>query len=264
MSPPMRWRGLEQTVKIDKAYVESLQGRISTEDHLRVTALFNGEVAALEAYNGEPTAANLRTWQAAKGALEAFLGDVDPASSGNGAGAMNSILAVTDFLNKDGWKVSKSKLSRDAQRGMIRKNADGTISEAEAIAYAHKYLKRAMVPDSESTEEMLRNKAEAEVALLRTREEKLRFEKEVSQGKYLRRDDVRLETAVKVGVLEAGLKNAVRIHADEWLQRAGGDASRAGLLCDLIYAEIDKLLDDFGNLPELGVVIRRRPEEVQP
>jgi hypothetical protein len=66
-----------------------------------------------------------------------------------------------------------------------------------------------------------------------------------------------LESCIKIGALEAGLKNTVRSRADDWLHQVGADASRADIFRELVYRDIDRLLDEFGNLDQIGVRIKK-------
>jgi hypothetical protein len=242
--------------------IKRLEGVCGKQELAEVKILQHALYTTIGAYRDDPSAVNKRNWDAANSGLAATLARLTekyfPAAAAD-AEPLPNLLAAAAFLQADGWKVGKSKLYKDAKAGLVRVNADGTVNEAEAIAYAHKYLKKKLADGgSAAIEDLLREEKEAQVALLKTREEKLRFEKDLAQGLYLLRDDVILETAIKIGVLEAGLKNVVRSRSEEWLHQVGADIARADLLRELVYREIDDLLDAFGNMDQIGVRIKKK------
>jgi hypothetical protein len=50
----------------------------------------------------------------------------------------------------------------------------------------------------------------------------------------------------------------VRSRSEEWLHQVGADIARADLLRELVYREIDDLLDAFGNMDQIGVRIKKK------
>lgn len=253
---------------IDQAAIAELAKSCPETEAAELSVRHNAYILWLKAYREDSSRASLVELDAAKRSLERMVieirGRMD--STATDAAPLAHIAAAVAYLKGDGWKIGKSKLYNDARSGLIRINADNTVNEAEAIAYAHKYLKR--IKDSGNVggdiEALLREKTEAEVALIKRREEKLAFENSLARGRYLLKDDVYLQEAINIGALEAGLKNMHRSYADEWLYRVGADSGKAPLYCDLVYAAIDKLLDDFGNMDEIKVVIRRPSDDKAP
>jgi hypothetical protein len=235
--------------------------RCAPTEAAELAAKFDAYSHWLAAYQADNSRATLSELDAAKKSLTATVREVQGRLDQTAADPepLPNLLAATAFLQADGWKVGKSKIYKDAKSGLIRVNADGTVNEAEAIAYAHKYLKHKPLAEGDvaGAEELLREEKEAQIALLKTREEKLRFEKDRDMGRYLLRDDVILENCIKIGALEAGLKSLVRSRAEDWLHQVGADAARADLFRELVYREIDRLLDEFGNLDQIGIRIKR-------
>jgi hypothetical protein len=245
---------------MDQDPIQDLMARCAPTEAAELAAKSDAYDHWLKAYKADNSRATLAELDAAKKSLAAAVREIQGRIDQTAATPepLPNLLAAVGFLQADGWKIGKSKIYKDARAGLIRVNADGTVNEAEAIAYAHKYLKKKLVDGgSAAIEDLLREEKEAQVALLKTREEKLRFEKDLAQGLYLLRDDVILETAIKIGVLEAGLKNVVRSRSEEWLHQVGADIARADLLRELVYREIDDLLDAFGNMDQIGVRIKK-------
>lgn len=246
---------------VDRDAIDTLMARCGPAERDELSTRFDAYGHWLAAYKADNSKATLAELDAAKRSLTATVREIQGRLDQTAADPepLPNLLAAAAFLQADSWKIGKSKLYKDARAGLIRVNADGTVNEAEAIAYAHKYLKRVLVEGAAAvgSEELLREEKEAQIALLKTREEKLRFEAERERGLYIRRDDVILESCIKIGALEAGLKNTVRSRADDWLHQVGADASRADLFRELVYRDIDRLLDEFGNLDQIGVRIKK-------
>lgn len=73
----------------------------------------------------------------------------------------------------------------------------------------------------------------------------------------LPKKEVCLQTAMKIAALEAGLKHAVRTSSIDWIAAVGGDLKKTQVLCDLVYPVIDDLLDQFGRIDEIKVIVKR-------
>ena len=101
-------------------------------------------------------------------------------------------------------------------------------------------------------------RSKKEIEKLEVQTEKLRFELDKERGKYILKEDVRLQVAIKLAALEAGIKNTVRVNAADWIHKTGGDAKKERMFCDLVYAEVDLLLGEFGNMEEIKVEVRKQ------
>ena len=251
----------------DQAIIDNLLPQCSETERAELSTKYNAYVRWLKAYQADQARTVLSELDAAKKSLTQLIDEIQGRSDARAADPepLPNLMAAAVYLQAEGWKIGKSKLYDDAKAGKIRVNSDSTVNESEAIAYAAKHLKKKLNGEAPAIDNLLREEKEAQVALLKTREEKLRFEKEREQGRYLLRDDVVLETCFKIGVLEAGLKNTVRNRAEEWLHQVGGDATRSELFRELVYREIDRLLDEFGNMDQINITIRKQqPEEKSP
>ena len=241
---------------MDQGHMERLLTRCTETERAELSTKYNAYIRWLKAYQADSSRNTLAELDAAKRSLTATAKEVEGRIDAAAAEAepLPHLKATVDFLKNDGWKIAKSKLYADARAGLIKVNTDGTVNEAEAIAYAHRYLKKIKAAEGEK-DELYRDKAQAELDLLVARAEKTRFETDRERGLYLLKDEVRLQVAVKIGVFEAGFKNAVRINAEDLIHKVGGDPGRAQLFCTLFYDVIDQLLGEFGDMPEIDVLI---------
>jgi hypothetical protein len=51
-------------------------------------------------------------------------------------------MAALRYLKGEGWKIGKSKLYKDRDRGLFVLNADKSIDESAILAYAAKHLEK--------------------------------------------------------------------------------------------------------------------------
>ena len=138
----------------------------------------------------------------------------------------------------------------------------GAINLEDLQIYAAAHLQPTTPPpDCKAVAGLLEVEKQAQIKLLKTREEKLRFETDLARGLYLERNAVLTEFCVKIAVFEAFMKTMARINCDAWVAMVDGNPDRAGELYQAIEVGIDEALDDMGNLAEIRVRIKRRSVE---
>ena len=208
-----------------------------------------------ELYKANDSKANLGEWQAAEKALNA---KVDELSARYLDAAGTRMLAdrteAWRFLQAEGYKVGRQSVYNAAASGKLIVQPDGTITESDALAYAVKNLKK-VASKAGKPDKVAEQRAEEELALLRTKRAKLDFEFQRDRGLYLLKTDVRAEIAIKIAALEAGIKHFFRTFAADWIHRTGGDPKKAQMLIEWINAELDSLLNEFGRMEDIGVVV---------
>jgi hypothetical protein len=240
---------------LDKARVETIRDLATDDEKAKLGLLYNATIKCLKEYESGGSAPRLRDWQAAEGALETLVEELETRYLSKPA-AFDTLMDAVRYLKAEGYKVGKSTLFYARKAGKLEVKADGSVLESDLLSYAVKAgLKKVKSGKNDAkTDEIYEEKAKEELELTRARREKIEFETQKDKGLYTKTDEVLLAVAVKIAVLEASWKNMVRVNAEEWLQRSNG---RGGLLKELIYADFDKLLDDFGNMPEVNVLIKR-------
>jgi C4-dicarboxylate-specific signal transduction histidine kinase len=85
--------------------------------------------------------------------------------------------------------------------------------------------------------------------------EKLTWDMERDQGKYLAKEDVRTELALKISAFEAGFKHIAVTRASDWIAAVAGRQEKQQVLVDMVNNAIDTLLDEFSRVDELDLVI---------
>lgn len=219
-----------------------------------LATLYNGYVKRLKDYRNDDSRGNLNSFLAAERALKERVDQLMPLIEEADAPALDNLMAVVAFLKVQGYKIAKSKLYKDAAAGLIKANADGTVAETEARAYAQRYLKKiAGGEDDSAMNALYRQKAEAELAKTRAQEEKIRFELERERGNFMARDLVLVEFAIKWTAIEAAIRHLVRSRAADWMHMAGADGKKNDMFIDLISAELDELFNELAEIEELRI-----------
>jgi hypothetical protein len=243
---------------VDKSRIEKIIERCTPDEKIRVTTLYNGSLKALKAYQERGDAASLRDWEAAEAALLRLVEEIEarlyPAEP-----PLKNLTAACQALQEEGWKIKKSKLYQDAKTGKLRVQPDRTVLRADLDSYVLRAgLERVGVAEhSGKIEQGQAEKLELENAKLRKQVEKLEWELARDKGKYLLKEDVRVEVALKIAALEAGLKHWMRTGAADMVYAVGGEPAKARVLINLYEARLDELLDEMGRLEELALEVAR-------
>ncbi len=241
---------------MDKSRVEHLLGLVAPEEKTAIGTLYNATVSTLKAYQEANSASRLRDWQAADAALEQMVIELEAKYCGK-PNAFANVKEALEFLKAYGYKIAKSKMYADVKRGILVTQEDRSLLESDVLAYAIRAgLEKTPEKSAKVDDRIFADKASAELDLLRAREAKLRFEHEREMGLFLPIADVRAELSMKLGAVDAGVKNTIAVNLVDWIEQVGGDGKKAGDLQEVIFAELDALMNEFCNFDELQIVLQ--------
>lgn len=170
-----------------------------------------------------------------------------------------SLLEVCNHLERTGYRISKSKLYRDRDKGMIRVNPDGTVPETEVRAYAST-LER-IGGNIDDMSDIQARKIMKELELRDEQVKKLKFQREVEEGKYMPRREFEAELASRAVVLDSGLRHMAQMHVAEWVAMVQG---KSGMIPDLIQAmnsEIDRMMNEYATMEHFQVMFQLETDE---
>lgn len=247
---------------MDQAHMERILPRCTETERAELSTKYNAYIRWLKAYQADSSRTNLTELDAAKRSLAATTKEIEARLDDAAAEAesLPNLKAAIDYLKSDGWKIAKSKLYADAKAGLIKVNADGTVTKADTLAYAAKCLKKTSgAGQSGRDSKIYEERTNEETALTRIRRAKLEFEFDRDRGLYILKSDARAEIAIKIAALEAGIKHFFRTFAADWIHRVGGDPKHARMAIDWFNAEVDHLLDEFGRMEEIDVIVVKDP-----
>jgi len=167
-------------------------------------------------------------------------------------------LDVLAYLEAEGWKVSKSKLYADCNKGRLSPNKSGEYEIKAVDAYAKDYLKRKETGKKidEELESRQRRKLDAEIRKTVAQAAKAEHDLAVAQGKYIPREDVELELTGRAAVLDSGLKYLVQSRAHEWVRLVDGDTNKITDLIEAVGNDLDQLLNGFARTDNLQLILK--------
>ena len=253
---------------IDREKLDTLLKSVGDSDRVRLTTLYNAMVSTLKAYNQDSTASKLKDWQAAEKALAEAVAGIE---GGNllkqpaGNETIGSIADVARWLRDNGYcapgrdePVRKSKVYQDRRTGLLTFDDRKAITMTEVMAYvARAQLMQSGVDRASEVEDLNIQKLRHETRKAKEDADRKEFDNARERGLYLKKNEVELQTALKLGALEAGLKHLVRTASSDWMARIENTRNKAQALCELIYPEIDDLFDQAGRMDEINVIVKR-------
>jgi len=236
---------------------EILMGKASDQDKAELTILYNANIKAAKAYNADPTSGKKKDWDAARDGLEDITARLWKKYGGENSGATDdpvfeNIFVLVEQLEKQGFKISKSKAYRDRRSGILRVQTDGTVLPSDARAYALTLKKVGVSPVN--IEKLHEEKSQKEVERLTLEIEKIKFNLDRERGKYLLKEDFIMEMSARAAVLDIGLRHMVHTKAAEWIRMVGGKSEKNGVYIDMLNDDIDNLMNDFAALDRFQVV----------
>lgn len=176
----------------------------------------------------------------------------DTENTGKEERVFENVYLLVEHLEREGFKISKSKAYRDKRAGILRVQKDGTVLPSDARAYALTLRKVGVSPIN--LEAINQEKAKKEIEKLEIQVEKIRFDLERERGKYLLKEDFMMEMSARATVLDLGLRHMVHTRCSEWARMIGGKEEKVGLMIDSINNDIDDLLNSFAAMDRFQVV----------
>jgi hypothetical protein len=162
-----------------------------------------------------------------------------------------NLMEVLGYLKEEkGYKVSKSKIYEDQQKGMIHPDNGKKYTLKIVQAYA-RHLVLEKTRKKKKAGELYEKKLKLEIEI---QEEDLafkRFKRLKDEGKYIDKDKADLRIASALSIVEAELIGAFQIHAgDLTVTVAGGDEKNAPAMERETTAIILQTLNGLANMKE--------------
>ena len=171
-------------------------------------------------YDGKPISANLKDWEAAKNALAEYRAKKQAEANPQDA-PLNGILEVLDYLQRQGWKVGKSKLYEDQNK--IDKQKDGSILKKDADRYAKLCLNKLDGADYEISP-IEKNKEETRLTKVKADKEEFLFK--ILQKKYVDIAQVERTRTAQTGKMLLTYENLVYGKTEKIIELVNGDMTK--------------------------------------
>lgn len=238
---PVRTRACGDSMPND---VEELLARsASTDIQVLLTAKESAKRAALD----EPSQANLAALDRASKMLESAM---------EATKNLKNWQAVLDHVADNGRKLSKTKLYSDINRGLLRRQPDGTFRLRDVQRYMAS-LPMAGTPDAlvRKAADRQRRKEEADIRKAEAAAEREEFDLQVKKGRYIRRDQVYAELAARAVTLSSGLKTAFEARNLDLVALVDGNPKKAVTLVEALERICDDALNEYSREMEFEVVL---------
>ena len=165
--------------------------------------------------------------------------------------------AVLDYLNDNGYSVSQGKLYGDCKKGLLKLRADKSVLKSSVEAYidnpASGLVRHADVGQAEEDKILSGAKLKYEVSILKTKDEKQKFDMEKDRGLYVPKSDIDLMLCGRAAMLETGLRHHYHTTVAEWIVMVGGDTGKTSELLAALLAGLDEQMDRFAKSDEIEI-----------
>jgi hypothetical protein len=249
--------------EMDKEAFEKLIEGQPKEIRGKGAVLFNASAECAAAYREDHSAANLRDWEAAQAALEKFVAQLGVATDEDSP--LSTIADVLEYLKAGGWRVSKTSLHRHRNEGKIIPREDGRYHLRDVDKYARTFLRQASTGKrlSEKLDELQQKKAQLEIDNLELQRNRSRLAYEKEQGRFIPREQMEIELAMRAGILDAGLKHWVRAHTAGWIRLVDGNMDKVGELINKMSRDLDEHINNYAAKNDYEAVIDAGDEMIE-
>ena len=166
-------------------------------------------------------------------------------------------LAVTKWLQENGWQVSKSTVYNRIGKAKLLPREDGLFHLKDVKKYAKTFLKRRDTGKrlQDEQDDLQRKKARLEVDKLEIEIERAKHKQEVEEGAYIPRDQLEIELASRAAVLDAGIAHFFQSDAGNWINLVGGDQRKLPELISVLMSAKDGFMNQYARAKEFVVEI---------
>lgn len=163
-------------------------------------------------------------------------------------------IEVFKHLQQRGYKISRSKLYKDADDGVLVVQEDKTIFQSDVERYvADSRIQFKEDSDQAEASEHFKKVKEAELEGQRLQNRKRELEVQKLEGELVSKREAETQAAVNLATYEAEMRHLVRTRVEDWLNFAKGNPQA---MVDIINAEIDDMGNDLAKRGDIRVEVR--------
>ena len=250
---------LKNAQEAQKAAAEALDRERALREAMKKGEASSAELDALDRANraaADEVEKNLEAAQAADkvadlataAEAQAAAQKPAPAAEDEAPAVLADYKAVLDYVAEHGRKLAKTKLYADVSKGRLKKQPDGTFRPRDVDRYLVS-LPLAGTPEglTEKVADRQRRKEEADIRKAEAQAKREEFNLAVAQGKFLPRDQIAAELAVRAVALRDALKNAMESAAGDVIELVGGDPKQTSALLEYMGRLFDRSMGDYAR-----------------
>ena len=167
--------------------------------------------------------------------------------------AFPSLLDACEHLKSAGYRVSKSKMYRDKDKGFIRVESDGSVLESEVRAYAAEHLPK-LRADISDLNDIHAIKTAREVERLEKQNEKLQFELDRERGRYVPREELDLKMVGILTVLDVSFRQMADLIMPDLCHILGGNVLKINQGRDFFEKKLDETMNQLSRTDSFSVM----------
>lgn len=166
-------------------------------------------------------------------------------NNGDMESKLKNIPAVVDYLDRHGWKISKSAAYKHRKEGKLQPSADGSFTVKSVDTYARRWLEKK--DGSGSLDELQEATARAQLEKLQAQARHWDTKTKIELGEYVHRSRWDRELAARARVFRADMENFIRAQAAEIIRIVEGDPDKAPELIDFYLEHLEAWLNRYSK-----------------
>lgn len=170
---------------------------------------------------------------------------------------LKDIKEVLKYIEEQNRKVRKTKLYEDVNKGLLKKQADGTFRLRDVDRYLVS-LPMLGTTDSvaEKASERQRRKEEQEIRRIKAVADKEEFDLAIKQGKYIAKEKVYQELAARAVTLSMQIKTAFEVNAIELVELVEGNPKKTNTMKQKLIDILENALAEYSKEMDIEVIIK--------
>lgn len=230
------------------AKAEELKELVEKSHQTDIQALLTAKEQAKRAMLEDPSPANVSAFEKSSRLLEDKMLETKN---------LKNIAEVLKYIEEQNRKVRKTKLYEDVNKGLLKKQPDGTFKLRDVDRYL---VSLPMLGTSdtvaEKASERQRRKEEQEIRRITAIANKEEFDLAVKQGKFIAKEKVYQELAARAVTLSMQIKTAFEVSAVELVELVEGNPKKTNSMKQKLTEIFETALSEYAKEMEIDVIFQ--------
>lgn len=226
---------------------DELRALVEKSQQTDIQALLSAKEQAKRAMLDDPSSINVSAFEKSSRLLEDKMQETKN---------LKDIKEVLKYIEEQNRKVRKTKLYEDVNKGLLKKQPDGTFKLRDVERYLVS-LPMLGTTDSvaEKASERQRRKEEQEIRRIKAVADKEEFDLAVKQGKYIAKEKVYQELAARAVTLNMQIKTAFEVNAIELVELVEGNPKKTNGLKQKLTEIFETALAEYAKEMDIEIII---------
>lgn len=227
--------------------IEEIKELVEKSQQTDIQALLSAKEQAKRAMINDPSSINVTVFEKSSRLLEDRMQETKN---------LKDIKEVLKYIEEQNRKVRKTKLYEDVNKGLLKKQPDGTFKLRDVERYLVS-LPMLGTTDSvaEKASERQRRKEEQEIRRIKAVADKEEFDLAVKQGKYITKEKVYQELAARAVTLNMQIKTAFEVNAIELVELVEGNPKKTNSLKQKLTEIFETALAEYAKEMDIEIII---------